>query len=263
MNRNRIHALSDERLRAALHLRAQPWFVRYIFAVGIATLIVLGLVIDRAELDVEQASSWRARTLRVTNALHDLRFQLSDLESLQRGFIITGDPRFVDRYREGVESVDHDLLLLRQLITDGGQRHRLNRLQPLIAAHLAYRDEVFEVRRQEGVEAAGRAIAGGREKKSSDDIRRLIRTLERGQDRLLAYGEEHLWTGLLQTRWALLVGLLWSVPPFVLLRRGLQRKAPQWKEMLFELQQANGRAPVPCHEMEARPMRADRSRRAG
>jgi CHASE3 domain sensor protein len=258
MNRNRNHTLSDERFRAALLLRAQPWFVRYIFAVGIATLIVLGLVIDRAELGIEQASSWRSRTLRVSSVLNDLRFQLSDLESLQRGFIITGDPRYEDRYREAVESVNHDLAQLRLLITDGGQRHRLNRLQPLIATRLAGLDEVLDVRRREGVEAAGRAIADGGDKKSRDEIRHLMRTLEKGQDRLLAYGEEHLWANLLQARWALLVGLLWTVPPVALLRRWLSRKVPQWKEMVFELQQANGRGmPVPVHELE----RGQRQRR--
>ena len=232
------NSVPNERSRVALLLRELPWFVHYVFAVGIATLCVLGLVIYRVESRVEQASSWRSRTLRVTSVLSDLRFQLSDLESQQRGLILTGDPRFFDLYREALQRVDQDMILLRQLTTDGGQRNRLDRLQPLVAACLDHHGEVLDAWRRNGVGAAGRMILAGRDPAFTGEIPRLLRTLEKGQVRLLAYGEERLWTSLQRARWTLLVGLLWSVPPLALLYCWLLRRLRQWKEMLIEFQQA-------------------------
>lgn len=219
-------------------LRGQPWVFPFTIAVGLATLLVLGMVIHRAESAADQAAAWRARTLQVTGALADLRFQLSNRESLARGFILTGDPRYLDRHRLGLEAVNHDLLLLRELIRSGAQRNRLDRLEPLIAAQLALDEGSLAVWRRDGAGAAGSAIVSSRAEASAAEIRRLIRTLEKGQDRLLARGETRLRASLLQARWTLLVGTLWSVPLLVLLVRWLQRKMPQWKEMIVELQQA-------------------------
>lgn len=219
-------------------LCGQPWVFPFTIAVGLATLLVLGMVLHRAERAADQAAVWRARALQVTGALADLRFQLSDRESLARGFILTGDPRHLDRRRLGLKAVNHDLLLLRKLVSSGAQRYRLDRLEPLVAAHLALDEGVLEVWRRDGAGATGSAIVSGRTEASAAEIRRLIRTLEKGQDRLLARGEARLRASLLQARWTLLVGTLWSVPLLVLLVRWLRRKMPQWKEMVIELQQA-------------------------
>jgi len=65
----------------------------------------------------------------------------------------------------------------------------------------------------------------GRAEASAAEIRRLIRTLEKGQDRLLARGEARLRASLLQARWTLLVGTLLSVPLILVLPRD-RRQAP-------------------------------------
>ncbi|HEV8578774.1 MAG TPA: CHASE3 domain-containing protein [Thermoanaerobaculia bacterium] len=256
--------MRQERQSPAVHrssggariLRRHPWLLGYLHVAGFATLLALGLVVERAESAADHLLSWRARAVRVTSLLGHLRWQLSELENAERGFIITGDPRWVDRCRGGVETVQQDLMLLRLLVVDGGQRLRLDRLQPLIAARLAYLGETLDVRRREGRGAAGSAIVSGRDEALRDEIHRRISTLLKGQERLLAYGDARLRTRVMQARWWLLVGLLWSVPPLALLVRWSRRQVRHWKEMV-DFQQANGRGAhgglAGCHVLDGRP----------
>jgi two-component system, sensor histidine kinase and response regulator len=218
------------------------WFIRYGFIAAMATLAAAWLLDYRAEAGVEEAVSWRAHTLRVTSILNDLRFQLSDLETLQRGFIITGDPRYLDSYRDDLNQVEHDLALLRQLIRDGAQRNRLDRLRPLIADRLALLEEILDIWSRNGFEAARDAIANGRDKVLKDEIRRLTRALERGQDRLLARREDRLKISVERANAVAFLGSLWSALLITVLYRRVLRKARLHKGMVVELRQAKADA---------------------
>ena len=81
-----------------------------------------------------------------------------DAETSQRGFIITGDPVYLEPYRQALHDLDEELDNLRQHLTTA-QRERLAQLEPVIRERLATMEKTRRLREQpDGVAAVAEAV---------------------------------------------------------------------------------------------------------
>lgn len=88
--------------------------------------------------------------------------RIVDAESGQRGFVITGDDRFLSHYAVARASVFAGLTELdRDLRSEPGQQRRLHALRSLAVRKFAEMDSVIAVRRAEGADAASQRVARG------------------------------------------------------------------------------------------------------
>jgi transcriptional regulator with PAS, ATPase and Fis domain len=116
-------------------------------------------------------------------ALDELQHQLQDAETGQRGFVITGDERYLEPYMAAVVAYDDELNHLRTLLpADDETRARIVRLRELIDAKLKELRHTIELRRSGSAERSLSVVQSGEGKALMDEIRRLITALKGAED---------------------------------------------------------------------------------
>jgi methyl-accepting chemotaxis protein len=142
--------------------------------VPLLTLMLLSFASYRYTAALLETNRLVKHTYQTIAALERLFADIQDAETGQRGFIITGDPAFLEPYERSVRQLDADHESLRALVADHPvQAARLGRLYPVMQEKLDDLRVTVEQRRRDGVEAATRSVQSGRGKRAMDTIRAL------------------------------------------------------------------------------------------
>lgn len=113
---------------------------------------------------------WVEHTDRVVGSAHDAAKLSVDLETAQRGFLITGDEAFLAPYEVAKPLILAELQGLGELVAGNpSQRDRLRRIQALHLQWDAYAQEMIELRRTD--RDYRQAVRNGRGKRLTDEIR--------------------------------------------------------------------------------------------
>ncbi len=124
-------------------------------------LLVCGLTWDRLAA-VRSEDGWVRHTYEVLASIKNLEISLRDAESGQRGYVMTGDERYLDPYSQASGDIVLEQEDLRHLTADNPvQQSRLRALAPLLQQRLDFMGEVRRVRRASGFEAALGLIRSG------------------------------------------------------------------------------------------------------
>ena len=92
-----------------------------------------------------------AHALEVLEEIESVLSNLKDAESGQRGYIITGEPSYLEPYQTVIEAIPQNIQALRQLTVDTPpQQQRLDILDPLITEKLTNSSETIVLRRNQG-----------------------------------------------------------------------------------------------------------------
>ncbi|WP_294643254.1 CHASE3 domain-containing protein [uncultured Aureimonas sp.] len=165
-------------LTRALVLRSVPVGV-VILAGIIATTWTHSLLNDHRDLVVH--------TYRVIDNTKDLLIALDDAETGERGFLISGDRRFLDPYEKALERMEPVRTQLRQLISDNpSQIARTDHLSLLVGRKLAELAESVTLFEQDGFPAAQKQSVAMMERATMDEIRRVIGDITETEKALLA-----------------------------------------------------------------------------
>jgi methyl-accepting chemotaxis protein len=155
---------------------------------GLALVVVgaLGIVVYRATAELVDSNDWVTHTHKVKEVLADVFSQLKDAETGARGFVLTGEERYLEPYSSALRPLDRDLQDFRQLTGDNqNQQRRLNTLQSLTASRLTELAEVIASRRQRGERGAVELILTDKGKNVMDEIRRVIAEMDGEENDLL------------------------------------------------------------------------------
>ncbi|HWF84778.1 MAG TPA: CHASE3 domain-containing protein [Vicinamibacterales bacterium] len=156
------------------------------FAVAFALLAVIGLVAYRSIDVLTKTSALVGHTHQVLEEVAHVLADMTAAETGQRGFVITGDPAFLDPYQIALASVLQDEKDLRGLTTDNpNQQRRLDEAEPLIATKLAELKKVIDLRRGTSLEAATKVIAAGEGREAMDGLRRVLGQMDAEERGLL------------------------------------------------------------------------------
>ena len=149
-------------------------------AFGIALLILAATALASyrgvQRLQAEQEGVVHAE--RVLRAMGEVLSQLKDVESGQRGYLLTRQERFLDPYVNSVPRIDDSFAELRVLLRDSAQARDLGRLESLVAPRLAFAREVVALGRAGDFEGAEEMVSSGRGKALMDEIRALASGME-------------------------------------------------------------------------------------
>src|SRR5487761_697975 len=103
------------------------------YALALAILLVIGVVSYRNMVAFSNSVEWVTHSLQVRDKLGELLTKLTDAETGQRGYVITGEERFLEPYRGASQAVSQEMNDLRKLTADNpSQQQRLDALGPLI-----------------------------------------------------------------------------------------------------------------------------------
>jgi len=146
---------------------------------GIATTIVIlgamGFSIADRLSQLSEAKASIKHTNDVINSAHAVLEDLSNAETGQRGFVITGQQRYLEPYSAALASVNISVTQLRQLSRNSpDQSNRVAALANVIATKFSELKETIDLRRASGFEPARQVILSDRGKQEMDGIRRLV-----------------------------------------------------------------------------------------
>ncbi len=156
------------------------------FTLTCAVLLASIALTDRNTRRLADAAAEVDHSHRVVNALERLLSTLKDAETGQRGFVITGDPKFLEPYEDALGRVWGDFEAASRLTADDPtQQGRLELARPRVVAKLAELAETVALRRADAA-AAAVVVLGGRGKAEMDAIRSLVAEVEADERQRMA-----------------------------------------------------------------------------
>jgi len=146
-----------------------------------AALFVAGLLAAGAYVAVERDVRARlgAENERIV-AAERLLSMLKDVETGERGFVITGLDEYLEPYRAGLDRLDGYLRVF------AGTGFEADTLHGLVAAKLAAASGVIEARRAHGADAARTMIVDGDDKSAMDRVRVAVAALQQSSRQRIA-----------------------------------------------------------------------------
>jgi methyl-accepting chemotaxis protein len=166
---------------------------RILVGYGVALLATgaVGIVAYRAMSELVASADWVAHTHKVKEAISAVGNALNDAETGQRGFLLTGEERYLEPYLSGIKVADRDLQDLRQLTMDNSdQQKRIVALQSAVANKLSELAETIALRRQKGERPAVEVVLTDKGKNAMDEARRIMAEMTASEDELLAQREQ-------------------------------------------------------------------------
>ena len=219
----RRHDALPEKEEAPGDHRLSP-SVRLAATLGSAAIILLLVLVTYVTIVRSRAMSARVRhTDHVTLLIDRTLADLTDAETGQRGYLLTGDSTYLAPYRQGASRFGADLSRLRALTADNPQQQaHLREVGVLGAAKLGELGRTVDLFRSGGRQAALDVVRSGEGERLMDRIRTLTGAMYAEESRLLGEREIRearyrmrvigilLASGATGAALALLIGLIFS-----------------------------------------------------
>jgi CHASE3 domain sensor protein len=149
-----------------------------IFLAGMILLLIIVVAYRSSDGQIEN-KEWANHTQIVRTDLDKLLTSIVNAETGQRGYIITGNDRYLEAYVLGLTTNKPIFEELSRLTLGNHlQQQRMVALQPLIDAKMAELKETIDIRRTSGQAAAEKVINEDEGKNLMDQIRADIRQLD-------------------------------------------------------------------------------------
>ncbi len=127
-------------------------------------------------------------THEVLTALEEILSLLKDVETGTRGYTITGNDDFLAPCKTALATINPGVERLASLVADNPrQQQRLAQFAPLIAEKITITNEIADLRRHKGFEAAQQLILTQKGKSSMYKIRKLTDDMKQEETLLLSY----------------------------------------------------------------------------
>ncbi len=150
-------------------------------------LIVIGIIGAWTLRKVHESDRWVDHTREVIRDTDVLLSSVKDAESGQRGYLLTGEPSYLQPYYDALRLTPERFDRLKQLTSDNSQQQaRLDALQPLITERLTSLGDVIRAQNESGLEAARRIILAGRGRYLMGAIEQLGQKIQNEEYALLA-----------------------------------------------------------------------------
>jgi PAS domain S-box-containing protein len=144
--------------------------------IGIAAFVLMGIVgmSYREWRQYNRANGEAVRTREIVDAIDALLSDLLNAETGQRGFLLTGEERYLEPYNQAVQVIPDDVARLKALVaarTD--QSANIAQLDNLIGQKLTELRQTIQVRRAQGAQAALAVVVTDQGRRTMDEIRAL------------------------------------------------------------------------------------------
>jgi signal transduction histidine kinase/FixJ family two-component response regulator len=225
---------------------------------GLALLSALAVVLSIAFFSYR---GWAAfgreadaveKTQRILSGTDALLGALKDAETGQRGFLLTGEERYLGPYRQASADIPALLKSLgAEAIARPDQAQRVERLVPLVNEKLEELARTIELRQSKGLDAALVVVRADRGRVVMDQMREIcleIQTVAAGR---IGYYSQQAWSSENEDA---LISILGSASLFLLLVVAIitiQREVARGQSLILELQQTERRLEDAVAQAEA------------
>jgi diguanylate cyclase (GGDEF)-like protein/PAS domain S-box-containing protein len=159
--------------------------IAWAFSLFLATLaLVFSYVSGKNYLN---AVGWVEHTMKVSSALDGVLSSIRAQESAARGYLVTGDPVFLDNMGVERAAFDREMSAVRELVRDNREQTvRLARIEKLANEKFSFIQHSIDVRERGDAAQAAAMVASRRGKIMMDRIAELIAAMDSDEARLLA-----------------------------------------------------------------------------
>ncbi len=238
-------------------------------AIAAGLWVAMGILALLSASDYWSTTTFLASSERVNHAhevveqLDHLLAQITDAESGQRGYLVTGSVGYLAPYEDANTRIADTLRAIRELTADDeAQRERLDQLAPRVERRLVLLRETMDAYDREGFAAARLHVLTNRGKDVMDDIRRLVGVMDRAE-RVALHERRSVWYASARLTLVVLVigdllalGLVGSC--YVVAMRGLAQR----RGHMLEVEEARRQAERQAVELAALARDRDAARRA-
>lgn len=88
------------------------------FGLALTVLLIVGAVSYDCTTKLNSSADWVRHTHQVLTDLDELMSEMKDAETGQRGYVITGESRYLEPYNTARDTVDQKLKHVRDLTSD-------------------------------------------------------------------------------------------------------------------------------------------------
>lgn len=140
-----------------------------------------------------ETNNWVEHTHQVIGEIEETMSFLKDAETEQRGYVISGNQRFLEHYNQALDKIKPQFAKIRQLTADNPrQQERLDKLTPSLEAKLNFLTKVVETRKSGDFITAQNLVSSGEGENEMEIIRALVGEMEHEERALLREGTENL-----------------------------------------------------------------------
>ncbi len=158
-----------------------------VFSAVVLIIVLVSLTTYRNAYHLIDANQLAFHSHEVQGELGAILSILKDAETGQRGFLLTGEERYLEPYQSATASLDQTLSRLQRHVADNpAQLEKIKQLGPLIARKMQELDQTIRLRREKGLSAAQAIVRLGGGKECMDRIRQVIGSMQEIEDGLLA-----------------------------------------------------------------------------
>jgi len=204
--------------------------IRLGLAAGLAVLLGAGWLSYHTTTRLIATEDWVSHTQDVITELESVSAGLEEVETEQRGYILTGSPKFLEDRRSATRQLTAHVKRLGLILTNNpAQQRQVDQLEPLITQGLSLLDERIAVFQQSGLAASSDVTAMLRGKAVMDHIRELIAQMRSTENNLLV---QRIQLSRDSARWSLsvivvgsLLACALSVAAFIVVNRDFKLRA--------------------------------------
>jgi PAS domain S-box-containing protein len=174
--------------------------------------------------------------------LADALVEIESIESSTRGYVATGEPRFLNPLKSNRAAIDQDVELLRGLTIDNTrQQDRIKTLKARIHEKIEFNLELIRQRQAGNADAAIQKLATGEGRQILARLRKTLDEMDAEEKELLAQREAEQQSTVRQTTLVVIGGsaialLMWLVASFLLFRELKQRhRAEAERDRFFDM----------------------------
>ena len=183
-----------------------------LIAFAIAMFIILGIISLLMTNKLKTSISWNTHTYQVLQNQEQILSLLKDAETGQRGYIITGNERYLEPFNLAVKDVTTKINDVLELTKDNAkQQQRIGTLKSLVTDKFTELNQTIELRKVKGFDAALQIIITDKGKKIMDDIRNAIAEIEKNENDLLKSRELTMNNDASMTKSVIIYGSSFSI----------------------------------------------------
>lgn len=179
------------------------------FFLAVMIFLVVGAVSYRSTTQLVAASDLRRQAFEILSQLGNVLSAVQDVQVGQRGYALTGEETYLEPYEAALGRIGGHMQDLRRLtVNDPDDQRRLDALDVAVRNYLALARAIVDATRTKGPEAGVAMIRTGKGQAQSDDVRRVVGEIERGNTQRLQIQIEEAESGATRTKWTIALGTL-------------------------------------------------------
>ncbi len=221
---------------------------KVVIAFGILSILLIAIVVtsgaNQKKLETE-IDFLLNHNMKIVNKSQELSKSLVDIETGERGFIITGSESYLAPFGNGKNIVSSDIKDLKVLFKDEpDQLDKLKKIEQSYGFWTTWLQRVIDTRREESIEAATKIEETGQGKKYLDYIREYVDMMIADQDKATNVRVDNLQnqmrTSSIATFALSAFALILTIFLSILISRNIRRNVKKISKSILDIASAGG-----------------------